>query len=367
MAKEGLLHQLPPPPPGKTGWPWTEETDPGLFSLDIDWPKISIVTPSYNQGAFIEETIRSVLLQNYPNLEYVVIDGGSTDASVEIIRKYERWISFWVSEKDNGQSEAINKGIEKTGGTILNWINSDDYYLPEAFQKIATNFIQSPYIDVLCGTEYLLSENGDLEVTPGTTVLNTVYDTILKAHIDQPPTFFKRTFFESIGGISNDLSYTMDAEFWLRYLIKFGQNRIKKINDALTVFRLHENSKTISKQQLFCQEKALWMYSFMLDANVPPFILDEWIYSNQIQNKIHCFQTTRNWSYNNRFVSQNKVKQTFIKAYAQQKYNRREFKDAQKAVLKILPYDVLNYNLSKLKIKVFLKPIIEKIVNSTNG
>src|SRR5579885_3553995 len=122
------LAELPPPPAGKTGWPWTIET-PALPASRADgspWPRISIVTPSYNQGQFIEETIRSVLLQGYPDLEYIVIDGGSTDQSVEIIRKYERWLTYWVSEKDRGQAHAINKGFSSVTGELFNWINSDD-------------------------------------------------------------------------------------------------------------------------------------------------------------------------------------------------------------------------------------------------
>ena len=116
------LSALPPPPDGKTGWPWTEASPsfPAFMPNGAEWPKISIITPSFNQAIYLEETIRSVLLQGYPNLEFFIIDGGSTDASVEIIRKYEKWLSGWVSEKDSGQSEAINKGFSRCTGEIFN-------------------------------------------------------------------------------------------------------------------------------------------------------------------------------------------------------------------------------------------------------
>ena len=133
------LAMLPPPLPGKTGWPWTVGT-PQLPPTRPDgspWPRISIITPSYNQGEFIEETIRSVLLQGYPNLEYIVIDGGSTDESVQIIKKYESWLAYWTSETDNGQADAINKGFAKASGQIGAYLNSDDYYFPNVLSYTA--------------------------------------------------------------------------------------------------------------------------------------------------------------------------------------------------------------------------------------
>ena len=133
------LNELPPPPPGKAGWPWTEESQqlPDTMPDGSPWPRVSTVTPSYNQGQFIEETIRSVLLQGYPSLEYIIIDGGSDDGTVAIIRKYERWLAYWVTEPDRGQSHAINKGFGRSSGAILNWINSDDYLLKGALQPVA--------------------------------------------------------------------------------------------------------------------------------------------------------------------------------------------------------------------------------------
>jgi glycosyltransferase involved in cell wall biosynthesis len=116
------------------------------------WPRISIVTPSYNQGQFIEETIRSVLLQGYPNLEYIIMDGGSTDGTVDIIRKYEPWFTYWESKKDRGQAHAINKGLERATGTIGCYLNSDDYYLQGAFHYAADSFAQHLW-DLLIGRQ----------------------------------------------------------------------------------------------------------------------------------------------------------------------------------------------------------------------
>lgn len=137
------LAQLPSPSSIKIGWPWTEESPqlPDNMPNGTEWPKISIVTPSLNQGQYIEETIRSVLLQGYPNLEYIVIDGDSSDESVEIIQKYDKWLTYWISELDKGQSHAINKGIYKCTGAIFTWLNSDDYYNPNAFLSIVNPIV----------------------------------------------------------------------------------------------------------------------------------------------------------------------------------------------------------------------------------
>src|SRR5436190_573079 len=123
-------------------------------------PKLSIVTPSLNQGAFIERTIRSVLDQGYPNLEYVIVDGGSTDETVEIIRRYEDQLAWWVSEPDQGQTDAINKGIERTSGEIVAYINSDDYYLPGAFERAVEAF-EGTDRSWIAGASLDLDEQGD--------------------------------------------------------------------------------------------------------------------------------------------------------------------------------------------------------------
>jgi glycosyltransferase involved in cell wall biosynthesis len=131
------LIELPPPPKGKSGWPWTVETPPASRPGQHNSIKISIVTPSLNQGQYIEETIRSVVLQGYPNLEYIIIDGGSSDQSVEIIKKYSSHLAFWTIEKDHGQSDATNKGLKRATGEIYGWINSDDCLARDTLWEVA--------------------------------------------------------------------------------------------------------------------------------------------------------------------------------------------------------------------------------------
>jgi glycosyltransferase involved in cell wall biosynthesis len=128
-----------PPPAGRTGWPWTEASEPLPPSMPDGrpWPCVTVITPSFNQAGFIEATLRSVLLQGYPNLEYLVLDGGSTDGSVEIIERYSPWIDFWTSEPDGGQSAAINRGLRMGTGEFAAWINSDDMLYRNALTEHA--------------------------------------------------------------------------------------------------------------------------------------------------------------------------------------------------------------------------------------
>lgn len=234
-------------------------------------PKISIITPSYNQGKYIEQTIQSVLDQNYPNLEYIIIDGGSTDETLEIIKKYEQHLSYWVSEPDKGQTDAINKGFEKCTGEIFNWINSDDYYELDAFEKIAALFTKHPTVNVICGKEWNFSHEKPQEksLNGGSIIQQNVYETIRVGIIDQPCTFFRKKKIDAIFPLDDSLQYVMDRQLWWAYLLKYGQEHILKTNELFTWFRLHPKSKSIQQQQYFEAETDLLRLSLFRHLGAP--------------------------------------------------------------------------------------------------
>jgi glycosyltransferase involved in cell wall biosynthesis len=212
--------KLPLPLSNRVGWPWTEESllTPESIADSFPWPRITIVTPSYNQGNFIEETIRSVLLQGYPNLEYIIMDGGSTDNTVEIIKKYEPWLTYWVSEKDRGQSHAINKGFLRATGEIYGWINSDDGYLPGALSLVAQS-ISNRKKTIVIGASKRLYELGAREEIDRR---RPTHDEMLYEGrtFPQPGVFWTMDLWDAANCLREELFYAMDYDVWLRMLPK---------------------------------------------------------------------------------------------------------------------------------------------------
>lgn len=231
-------------------------------------PKISIVTPSYNQGRYIEETILSIINQNYPNLEYIIVDGGSTDETVEVIRKYEKHITWWVSEKDAGQSDAINKGLKKVTGEIFNWLNSDDYLAEGALMKVAAAF-NGQAVDVVCGSALNFTEHNS-RITPPSTFFDKAKGISAKPNINQPSTFWRTEVVRKLGELKRDLHYCMDLEWWLKYILTEGTDRIVTIDAVLSHFREHDQSKSLSQKRKFATDK-LNLYSALLHQCEPRF------------------------------------------------------------------------------------------------
>jgi len=219
-----ILAALPKPIEGKSSWPWTEGSEliPDHMPDGSYWPKISIVTPSYNQAQYLEETIRSVLLQNYPNLEYIIIDGGSTDGSVEIIKKYEPWLTYWVSKSDKGQSHAINKGWRKGQGEIFGWLNSDDYLMPNILFKVAEAFQDHPDVGIVYAKTINVDQNSEKTGTISGQAFEIIssFKTLFNP-IAQPATFVHRRALLIVGYLDEELHIIFDWDYWLRIGLEF--------------------------------------------------------------------------------------------------------------------------------------------------
>ncbi|MFZ5940797.1 MAG: glycosyltransferase family 2 protein [Bacteroidota bacterium] len=361
----GLLEKLPPPPNGKTGWPWTVETDEGERGSRT-YPRITIITPSFNQGEFIEETIRSVLLQNYPDLEYIIIDGASTDPTPEMIRKYEPWISYWISEPDSGQSSAINKGLVRVSGEIVNWINSDDLYEPGALFSVARFFMDHPDLDICAGKETVFENDHPDRTIPkeGTTVCPSVVDTILTAHIDQPPTFWRTSAFLANGPVNEEYHYLMDSEFWVRYLLANGQKKVGKCGQFLTRFRLHGDSKTVKANPRFELERKILELSLAEICGTPGCVTEYMKEEAGIDRVIPILIRKENCS---PLAKPGRVAAHFSYINYGHFYFNHEFDKCRIALRHYLArgHVIINLNLLKTLIGVFLLPqhLLKKILS----
>ncbi|REL24196.1 glycosyltransferase [Rhodohalobacter sp. SW132] len=239
-------------------WPWNKEIGekanlaPAKSHKNNEWPKITIVTPSYNQGEFIEETIRSIILQNYPNLEYFIIDGGSTDNTVEVIKKYEDWIDYWVSEPDNGQSDAVNKGFERATGTYGNWINSDDLLAEDALLNIAKHIEGDDQKTLYLGKCIHTDKHLNIQAVQ-TSNIRTIDDLLDIEHhwgknaIAQQNVLFNVEQFREVGGLKVNNHYAMDYELWGDLLI--NGNSIRYLDFEVGIFRRYEGQKISDRRK----------------------------------------------------------------------------------------------------------------------
>lgn len=246
IYKAITLKDLPAPPPDRTGWPWTEESQPLPERMldNSEWPRISIVTPSYNYGHFIEETIRSVLLQGYPNLEYIIIDGGSTDNTVEIIKKYEKYITYWVSEPDEGQTDAINKGFQQCTGKIFAWLNADCSYTISALQKVVEYYLKG--YKLIAGGCVAVYNDGREEAVYS---VPTDFDRYLKFWIagcgfTQADVFVDKELADGCFPLDKKLYMVMDYQYFLRALSKKPKQIY--VQQSWSRDKLHGNNKTLT-------------------------------------------------------------------------------------------------------------------------
>jgi glycosyltransferase involved in cell wall biosynthesis len=237
---------LPAPLTGLSGWPW-EAADPLVpppLPAGQAWPRISLVTPSYNQGRFIEATLRSVLLQGYPNLEYIVMDGGSTDESLAVIQRYAAHLAYWTSRPDRGQSHALNQGFARASGEVLGWLNSDDVLLPGALFRVGAAFAAQPETLLVHGRAENIDAAGNrLHYHPYAAPYDRRWLLEQCNLIPQPAAFFRREFLAQAGGLNEDLHYTMDWDLWLRL---DTPARAHYLPDVLAQMRTYPEAKSVA-------------------------------------------------------------------------------------------------------------------------
>jgi glycosyltransferase involved in cell wall biosynthesis len=227
---------------------------PGAVQPARPVPRVSVITPSFNQGRFIERTIRSVLNQGWPDLEYIVIDGASTDGTPEIIRRYERHLSFWVSEPDRGQTDAIVKGLERATGDYVTWLCSDDVLFPGSLEKMAAALEAHAEAGIVYGgAAFIDEEDRVLKVHsyPDMTLGRLLYEK--HSTVAQPSSLIRRSTLDAAGGLDRSLSYCMDYDLWIRLLRHAGCVNLGEA--VLSGYRLHTHSKTVGSYRKMAMEK----------------------------------------------------------------------------------------------------------------
>lgn len=234
-------------------------------------PRISIITPSYQQGSFIEETLLSVKGQDYRNVEHIVIDNLSTDNTQEILKKYESLYTLkWISEKDSGQSEAINKGFIRATGDIFGWINSDDVYMPGAFSKVAECFAKNPEINWIYGDAYWIDWEGNVNGIYKSMDFDLSSLAYQGMYIPQPTIFVKRELLDSVGYIDENIHTAMDYDYCLRL---GTTGRAKYIPEIIAARRLHSNSKSMKARASFYYDALTCLDKFFSNKDLPADIL----------------------------------------------------------------------------------------------
>jgi glycosyltransferase involved in cell wall biosynthesis len=247
------------PPAGSSGWPFTEETPPAAGPL----PKLSIVIPSFNQGRYLEEALRSVLLQGYPDLELIVMDGGSSDDTLAVLRRYARWIAQWISAPDGGQSSAINAGFRHASGEICAWIGCDDRLLPGALIRAGSHFSHDPACKWLAGAGKLKFQSGRSGLMPSRIAsraeLLQFWQWGNGCFVVQPSCFWRRGLWDEAGGVRDDLHLAMDYDLWLRFA---EHAALHAVDDVFSVALRESGGKTFEQGEVQRLEIMRCAYAF---------------------------------------------------------------------------------------------------------
>lgn len=247
------LEDLPAPPEGRTGWPWTIETPqlPGATAAGPPWPRLSIVVASLNQGTYIEEMIRSILLQGYSDVEFILIDGGSTDETQAIVARYEKWISYHVSEPDRGQSHAFNKGLKVITGHLFSIFDTDDVFLPDTFKLVGEAHVQAPDQIIAGGVLRFWEGSDTTELFVPSDITAQKYAAWWNNDHGQPGVFFPSCYLGTAGLLDESLHCVMDYEFMCRYLTITGCILVRA---PIAKARYHASCKSMARTDYFFLE-----------------------------------------------------------------------------------------------------------------
>lgn len=236
-----------------------------MDNITLDYPLVSIITPSLDSHIYIEKTIQSIITQDYPNIEYIIIDGGSTDGTLDIIQKFEPLLSHWISERDSGQAEAINKGFNKSKGDIIAWINADDIYQPCAVGIAVEALIKNPKVMMIYSDCDLIDERGDL-IGQFPSEPFDIEKLFLSNFIPQQTVFLRREVVDRVGLLNPDYHYVMDYDWWLR--IGLRENLLRIPDQKLASFRLPQHSKSMSQTIKFYDETLLMIESLLENNSI---------------------------------------------------------------------------------------------------
>ena len=268
------LADLPSPPPGRHGWPWDRAPDTlrARTPKGNAWPRVTVVTPSYNQGQYLEATIRSVLLQGYANLDYWVIDGGSTDELThEVLERYRPFLSGCVSEPDRGQADAITKGFARSDGSIMNFLNSDDWFEPGAIAAAAERLTDDPELGVVYGTALFTDAEG-VVLRPYETQPFDPATLVANNYIGQPSLFHRRSVWDQAGGLDTRWNFVLDYALWLKWAsegVRFT------FDDRITAYyRLHGESKSCQLMRTNQDETLRLLESYRQHPRMGPLVQD---------------------------------------------------------------------------------------------
>ncbi len=235
-----------------------------------DNPLVTVITPSFNQANYIQATIDSVLSQDYRRIQYLVIDGGSTDGTVEILKTYDDPRLVWISEKDSGQSGALNKGLRRAQGNYLTYLNSDDLLLPGVIALIVDYFEQNPQVDLIFGDGRYIDPQGQTLLAYRSAPFDLADCLLNMQPLAQPGTFWRKTVTEKIGFFDEQFHYRMDYEYWIRAAL--AGFRVQYIPRELAAYRLHDQSKTVVQRAVFSRDWDVIVHRVFERSDLPPQI-----------------------------------------------------------------------------------------------